>query len=387
MTKFKLLSGVREIPEEKWNLLVGDGSPFLEWGWLASLEDSGSATPERGWVPQPIVIEDKGELLAACPLYLKGHSEGEFIFDWSWAEAAQNGGIKYYPKLLAGVPFTPVTGARFLTKAGEDRKKLIQELALQLRAISEKNQMSSVHVNFCLQDETDAIEGADFQSRLGFQYHWHNREFETFDDYLGSLRSKRRNQIKRELRAINEENIEIRCLTGKEIDDSMIPVMYQIYLSTIQKNPWGRHYLNAKFFELLQDRFRKRLCFIVATRRGQPVAGTINVIKGDALYGRYWGCFEEIRHLHFTVCYYAGIRACIEKGLSRFEPGAGGHYKQLRGFDPVRTRSLHWLSDPRLAEGVRRFLAAEREESEQVISYFEEHTAHRRDKKLPFRLS
>ena len=386
MTKFKLLSGVSEIPEKKWDLLVGEESPFLEWGWLASLEDSGAAIPERGWGPQPIVIEKNGELVAACPLYLKGHSEGEFIFDWSWAEAAQNGVIKYYPKFLVGVPFTPVTGARFLTKPGEDRNHWIKELEAQLRFISEKNQISSVHINFCLQDEIDAVEGDAFQSRLSFQYHWHNIDFKTFEDYLGSLRSKRRNQIKREIRSIDEADIEIKCFVGEEIEDSMIPIMYQTYLSTNQKNPWGRQYLNEAFFELLQDRFRKRLCFILATRGGTPLAGTINVIKGDTLYGRYWGCFQEIRHLHFAVCYYAGIRACIENGLSRFEPGAGGHYKQLRGFDPVRTRSLHYLLDSRLAEGVRRFLASERKESEQVISYFEEHTAHRRDKMMRIEL-
>jgi predicted N-acyltransferase len=378
----EVVEGVRSLPQAEWDALVGGESPFLAWAWLSALEESEAASPRVGWGPQPLVARENGRLVAACPLYLKGHSEGEFVFDWGWADAAERAGINYYPKLLVGVPFTPVTGARFLVAPGEDRVNWIRQLGAGLLALSRQNDLSSIHINFCRDDEFEALAGDEYQPRIAFQYHWQNRGYRDFDDYLASLRSKRRNQVRRELRAVAEAGIEIECLVGDEIADELFPVMYRIYRATIEKNPWGRHYLNERFFELLRERFRERVCFIVARRAGEIVAGTVNIVKGDALYGRYWGCFEEVRNLHFAVCYYAAIEACIERGLARFEPGAGGHYKQLRGFDPVRTRSLHWVADARLASGVRRFLEAEREESEHVLAWYEEHTAHRRDRPL-----
>ncbi len=380
--ELEVVAGVRSVPQAEWDALVGGESPFLEWSWLAALEDSEAASPRAGWGPQPLIAREEGRLVAACPLYLKGHSEGEFVFDWGWADAAERAGITYYPKLLVGVPFTPVTGARFLVAPGENRDEWIRQLGGGLLALARQNDLSSIHINFCRTDEFDALAGDEFQPRLAFQYHWKNDGYEDFEDYLASLRSKRRNQVRRELRGVAEAGVEIECLVGDEIPDALFPVMYRIYRATIEKNPWGRHYLNEAFFELLRDRFRSRVCFIVARRGGEIIAGTVNIVKGDALYGRYWGCFEEVKHLHFAVCYYAAIEACIARGLERFEPGAGGHYKQLRGFDPVRTRSLHWLSDERLARGVRQFLEAERAESEHVLAWYEEHTAHRRDRPL-----
>lgn len=376
----EVADGVRSVPQAEWDALVGEDSPFLEWSWLAALEESEAASPRVGWGPQPLVARENGRLVAACPLYLKGHSEGEFVFDWGWADAAERAGINYYPKLLVGVPFTPVTGARFLVAPGEDRVSWIRQLGAGLLALSRQNDLSSIHINFCRDDEFEALSGEEYQPRIAFQYHWQNAGYKTFDDYLTSLRSKRRNQVRRELRSVAEAGVEIECLVGDEIADELFPVMYRIYRATIEKNPWGRHYLNERFFDLLRERFRERVCFIVARRAGEIIAGTVNILKGDALYGRYWGCFEEVKNLHFAVCYYAAIEACIERGLARFEPGAGGHYKQLRGFDPVRTRSLHWLADARLADGVRRFLEAEREESEHVLAWYEDHTAHRRDR-------
>ena len=373
-----MLSGVREIPRDAWNALVGEESPFLEWEWLASLEDAGCVGADRGWAPRPLVIREAGRLVAACPVYLKGNSEGEFVFDWGWADAAGRAGIEYYPKILVGVPFTPVTGARFLVGAGEDRAERSAQLAQALLQICESNDFSGVHVNFCLDDERSTLEKAGYLPRLGFQYHWHNRGFESFDDYLTSLRSKRRNQVRRERRELERQGIEIERLAGDAISDDLFDPMYRIYLSTIRQNPWGQQYLNRELFDLLRERFRHRLCFMVARREGEILAGTINVQKGDALYGRYWGCFEELRHLHFNVCYYAGIEHCIEHGLARFEPGAGGQYKQLRGFDAHPTWSLHHLRDPRLANAVGRFLAAEREEAGAAIDWWAEHSANRR---------
>jgi hypothetical protein len=375
---FEVADGVRALAPAEWNALVGDDSPFLEWEWLASLEESGAAAPETGWAAQPLVAREGGRLLAACPLYAKGHSEGEFVFDWGFADAAERAGIRYYPKLLVGVPFTPVTGARMLTAVGADRPALLAELAGALRALCAEQRLSSVHVNFCREDERAALEAAGFLPRLGFQYHWRNRGFRDFDDYLASLRSKRRNQVRRERRELAAQGVCVETLSGDAIPDALFPEMYRIYLATVRTNPWGRQYLSERFFELLRERFRRRLCFAVARQRGELVAGTVNVVKGDALYGRYWGAFRALRHLHFNVCYYAGIEHCVAAGLERFEPGAGGEYKQLRGFDATPTWSCHWFADRRLHDAVRRFLSRERGEAGRAIEWLTEHTAHRR---------
>ncbi len=374
-----MLTGVAEAPREEWNALVGDDSPFLEWEWLASLEEAGCLGESSGWDPRPLVLREGGKIVAACPVYVKGNSEGEFVFDWSWADAAYRAGIDYYPKLLVGVPFTPVTGARFLTLPGADRPASIGLFAEALRQICGQNELSSVHVNFCLDDERAALVEAGWMPRLGLQYHWRNDGFESFDDYLKSLRSKRRNQVRRERRALDEQGVTIERLYGDEIPEALFGPMYRIYLQTIRGNPWGRQYLNERLFELLAERFRHRMCFIVAKQGEEVVAGTVNVQKGDALYGRYWGAFRQLRFLHFNVCYYAGIEQCIEHGLARFEPGAGGNYKQLRGFDATPTWSCHHVRDPRLAQAIERYLEAERADAGNTIDYYAEKTSRKRD--------
>ncbi len=378
MPDVRLGDGVREIPASEWNALVGDESPFLEWEFLASLEEAGAVDDKGGWGARPLLVREEGRLVAACPLYVKAHSEGEFVFDWGWADAAYRAGIDYYPKLLVGIPFTPVTGRRILTAPGEEREPLLQLVAQALRQVAEGNDLSSVHVNFCQDDEREALEEAGFLTRLGFQYHWHNDGFEDFDGYLSSLRSKRRNQVRRERRELDHQRIRIDALSGDRLGPEWIDPMYEIYRSTIVKNPWGRHYLNRELFALLQERFRDRLCFVVARHDEEIVAGAVNVQKGDALYGRYWGCFQELRHLHFNVCYYAGIEHCIDRGMARFEPGAGGSYKQLRGFDATPTWSAHWLADPRLAHAVADFLERERADANHTIDWYRDNTSRKR---------
>ena len=380
MAELELGEGVRELAASEWNALVGDESPFLEWEWLASLEDAGCVGPESGWAPRPLLLREAGRLVAACPLYVKANSEGEFVFDWGWADAANRAGIAYYPKLLVGVPFTPVSGARLLTAPGEDRARRTGQLAEALAELCRGNQLSSAHVNFCRSDEHAALTAAGFLPRMGLQYHWLNPGAgSSFDDWLGALRSKRRNQVRRERRELVEQGVTIERVAGSAIPDALFRPMFQIYLTTVRGNPWGRQYLNARFFELLAERFRHRLCFVVARAGEEIVAGTVNVQKGDALYGRYWGAFRTLRHLHFNVCYYAGIEHCLEHGLSRFEPGAGGEYKQLRGFDAAPTWSFHWLADPRLRRAVEQFLARERAETGHAIDWYRAHSANKRD--------
>jgi predicted N-acyltransferase len=367
MAEIEVLDGFASVERDAWNALVGDESPFLEWEWLASLEEAGCVGPGTGWQPRPLVVRDGARLVAACPLYVKAHSEGEFVFDWSWADAAERAGIDYYPKLLVGIPFTPVTGGRFLLAPGEDGERWIPRLADALRQLCVAKGLSGVHVNFCRERETRPLEDSEYLLRVGFQYHWHNEAYDCFEDYLGRFRSKRRNQIRRERRAMDESGVEIQILRGAEIPDSVFEALFRCYRATVDAHAWGRRYLNRRFFELLQERFRSRLCAVIACRNGEVLAGTTNVLKGDALYGRYWGALAPLRHLHFNVCYYAPIEHCIAGGIQRFEPGAGGDYKFLRGFDARPTYSLHYLADPRLARAVAGFLEMERQEARRVI--------------------
>jgi hypothetical protein len=306
---------------------------------------------------------------------VKANSEGEFVFDFAWADAAHRAGLEYYPKLLVGVPFSPVSGARFLVRPGEDRAKWIARLGEALKSICESNGLSGVHVNFCRQDEAEALARLGFHPRIGLQYHWQNAGYRDFDDYLEAFRSKRRNQVRRERREMEEQGVVIETLVGDAIDDTLLDPMYAFYRTTVQAHSYGRQYLNERFFSLLIERFRHRLVFIVASQGGTPIGGTFNVEKAGVLYGRYWGATKPVRHLHFNVCYYAAVEHCIARGLTRFEPGAGGEYKQLRGFDATPTWSAHFLADRRLAGAVEQFLVRERAQAADTIDWYREHSA------------
>lgn len=371
----QLEDGVSNLAQSEWDALVGDESPFLEWNFLAALEEAGAVGGQTGWDARPLVAREDGRIVAACPLYVKGNSEGEFVFDWSWADAAYRAGIEYYPKLLVGVPFSPVSGARFLVAKGEDEGDWIRQLGAALRQICSDNDLSSVHVNFCHAAEAEALEEVGFHTRVGLQYHWHNHGYETFEDYLGAFRSKRRNQVRRERREMEKQGVTIRTYRGDDITPELVEPMFAFYLETIRVRAWGRQYLNREVFELLLDRWKDRLCLIVAEQDGEKIAGTFNVEKGDALYGRYWGATRMVRHLHFNVCYYAAVEHCIDHGLARFEPGAGGEYKQVRGFDASPTYSAHFMADPRLGAAIERFLESERENAEHTIDWYRENSA------------
>ncbi|MBJ19984.1 MAG: GNAT family N-acetyltransferase [bacterium] len=371
----QLEEGVAQLPRNEWDHLVGDESPFLEWAFLASLEEAGALDKESGWDARPLVAREEGRLVAACPLYVKTNSEGEFVFDHSWADAAYRSGIQYYPKLLVGVPFSPVAGARFLVAPEADRALWIERLAAALRELCQGNELSSIHVNFCRADEAEALSPLGYHTRVGLQYHWHNHGYGDFEDYLAAFRSKRRNQIRRERREMEKQGVAITTYTGDEITPELIDPMFRFYLETIRVRAWGRQYLNREVFELLVERFRDRLCFVIAEHEGEKIAGTFNVEKGDTLYGRYWGATRMVRHLHFNVCYYAAIEHCIAQGFVRFEPGAGGEYKQVRGFDAVPTYSAHFLPDARFAAAVERFLESERAQAEDTIGWYRDRSA------------
>jgi len=375
----RVLDGVRAVPADAWNALVGAGSPFLEWEWLVTLEDAGTVRPETGWLPQHLTLWQDETLIGACPLYVKGHSMGEFVFDQGWAHAAERAGMAYYPKLLVGVPFTPVAGARLLAAPGiEDTMRPL--LAEAIEQLCREQQLSSVHVNFCLPEEAAALEERGWLTRTGWQYHWINQGYRSFDDYLAALRSKRRNQTRRERRELAAQGVTLETLTGDAITPALAPVMYALYRATVDDNPWGRPYLTERFFPLIIERFRSRLCFILARQGGEIVAGTFNVQKGDALYGRYWGAHRMLRHLHFNVCYYAAVEHCIAQGLARFEPGAGGEFKHMRGFDARETRSVHFVRDRRLRTAIADFLVREGAAVQEEMAWFDSRTAMKRNR-------
>jgi uncharacterized protein len=357
----RVVQRIAEVGREDWDGLAAGLSPFLKWDWLDSLEQSGCVNDKTGWLPHHIVVEKDGVLIGACPMYLKLHSMGEFVFDYEWAEAAHHAGIQYYPKMLVGVPFTPVTGHRFLTAVSEDRAALVRFMGQALGKIAADNKISSVHVNFCLSDEREALEQVGFFPRVGIQYHWQNRDFKTFDDYLASFRSDRRNKVKRERRAVAERGITIRAYEGGELTTSHLRTMFRLYKGHVDRLYYGRQYLTQEFFEQLQRRFADNLSLMLAERDGKIIAGTFNVRDDTAMYGRYWGCFEEHPFLHFNVCYYSAIEHSIRLGLERFEAGAGGSFKQLRGLDPEHTTSVHYIVDGKFRRAVERFLHQERE--------------------------
>jgi len=377
--RIAVVNGLTAVRQAEWDALADDGSPFLEWGWLASLEESGCVGADAGWLPQHLVLRDGERLIGACPLYVKTHSQGEFVFDHGWAEAARRGGIDYYPKLLVAAPFTPATGLRFLSHPAVERPTVVRALATALKEICERQAFSSAHVNFCTADEAAVLAQLGFIERTGYQFQWINPGWQTFDDYLGAFRSKRRTQIKRERRELETQGVTITVHAGEAIPESLVQPMFRLYRRTVDKLYWGRQYLNTDLFELLYRRWRERLCFVVARRGETIVGGTVNVRKGDVLYGRYWGAFEELRYLHFNVCYYAAIDWCLQQGITRFEPGAGGEFKHLRGFDARATICMHYLTDPRLARAVTDYLVQERAAIEREITWMGEQSALKRE--------
>jgi len=357
----KIIQKISEVARAEWNRLLGEGSPFMKWDWLDSLEQCGCVNEETGWLPHHIIVERGGKIVGGCPMYLKLHSMGEFVFDFEWADYAHRQGIRYYPKMLVGVPFTPVTGPRFLTDSREDRQRLIRFIGQALIQAARENKISSVHVNFCLKDEGEALEQIGFMPRIGLQYHWHNRGYDSFDDYLAAFRSDRRTKIKRERRAISEQGITIRAVRGEELRPAHLQTMFQLYKAHIDGLYYGREYLTQGFFEELFRRFAPYVCLMLAERDSKIIAGTFNIQDHAVLYGRYWGAFEEERYLHFNVCYYSAIEHCIRHGLERFEAGAGGSFKQLRGLEPQPTRSFHYIVHEAFRRIVERHLRQETE--------------------------
>ena len=358
---------IAEVPAAQWDACARGGSgsarppnPFVSHAFLSALEDSGSATRDTGWLPQHLLFEDaQGRLLACMPCYLKGHSQGEYVFDHGWAEAYMRAGGDYYPKLQAAVPFSPVPGPRLLVR-GETARIERQALLLEAgRTLTNELDVSSLHITFMSQDEWKLAGELGYLQRTDRQFHWHNAGYETFDDFLGALASRKRKTIRRERRAALDEDIEIEWITGRDITEAHWDAFFTFYMDTGARK-WGRPYLTREAFSRLGESMAGELLLVMAKRGGDYIAGALNVIGADTLYGRYWGALESHDFLHFEVCYYQAIDYAIAHGLARVEAGAQGEHKLARGYLPTETYSAHYIADARLRRAVADFLAQER---------------------------
>lgn len=361
MLTFRVLEHIHDVPREAWDALVDEGaSPFVEHAWLACLEEAGCVGQGTGWLPRHLALYEGGELVAAAPAYLKTQSEGEFVFDWSWADLADRMGIDYYPKIVLAVPFTPATGHRVLSSPKRDRASIVAQFARVLRDLVRELGLSSAHVLFPGETEAREWQAAGWALRYGVQFHWANAEFRDFEAFLARLPQKKRTQIRRERGQLAKDGVTLETLKPAELTPEIAGTMYELYLTTVDKYFYGRRYLNRRFFELVATRFAHRLAWTVAKQEGRIIASAFNVKKADSLYGRYWGTFVELPFLHFNVCYYHGIDEAIREGLQTFNPGAGGEHKRVRGFLPTMTYSAHHIEHPRFRTIVESFLERER---------------------------
>ena len=347
----KIASGVSGLNGAAWDRLAG-ADPFVDHAFLSALEDSGSVGPGTGWTPAPILVEDEAShLVAAAPAYLKTHSQGEYVFDHGWADAWERAGADYYPKLQVAVPFTPVPGPRLLGARP-------QQLLAAIEAVTVQNAMSSAHITFIDDSGAAECEQRGWLIRHGIQYHWLNRGYASFEDFLASLRSIKRKAIRKE-RAAARSGLEFRVLRGAEIGRAEWDAMWAFYQDTGSRK-WGHPYLTREFFDLVGERMGERLLLFLACRGSHPIAGALNVVGPETLYGRYWGCTEEVPFLHFELCYLQAIEWAIEHGLNQVQAGAQGEHKLARGYEPVITRSAHFIPNRGFRQAVADFLDTER---------------------------
>ncbi|KQN36684.1 hypothetical protein ASG37_13995 [Sphingomonas sp. Leaf407] len=369
----RIAQGVRAVPADQWDACAGPGNPFLSHAFLAALEESGSVGGRSGWQALPVIVDDAGGVPAAiAPAYAKAHSQGEYVFDHGWADAWGRAGGDYYPKLQIAVPFTPVPGPRLLLRDGAQASALIAGL----EAVVTQNGLSSAHATFVTDEQLPLFEAAGWLTRAGTQFHWANRGYAGFDDFLGDLASRKRKAIRKE-RAAAVAGLTIRHLSGADIRPDHWDAFWRFYQDTGSRK-WGQPYLTRSFFPLLSQAMGDRVLLILAERDGVPIAGALNLIGDDALYGRYWGAVEEVPFLHFELCYYQAIDAAIARGLARVEAGAQGEHKLARGYTPVTTWSAHFLPDPGFRAAVADFLTRERAAVAQEQEYLGELAPFRR---------
>jgi hypothetical protein len=369
------------IPAERWNVLSGASkdhsggvyNPFLSHAYLSALEQSGSATAKTGWLGQHLLLEGAdGQVRGGLVCYLKSHSQGEYVFDHGWADAFERAGGRYYPKLQSSVPFTPATGPRLLTAHGEAERPVQDALAAGLKELARRHDASSAHATFVPETEIPAFEQAGFLHRTDQQFHFNNDGYSSHANFLETLASRKRKALKKERRAALENGISIDWLTGSDLTEAIWDQFFAFYMDTGGRK-WGRPYLTREFYSLIGERMPDDILLVMARRNGRYIAGAINFIGGDALYGRHWGCIEDHPFLHFEVCYHQAIDFAIAKGLKRVEAGAQGEHKLARGYMPVTTHSAHFFTHSGLARAVGDYLERERRDVEETAEILAEH--------------
>lgn len=384
----RIAGSFEEIDPADWATLSGTSrgesgyNPFVSHAFLSAMDESGSAVPEAGWMGHHLLLEESGRLIGAVPCYLKNHSQGEYVFDHGWADAYQRAGGRYYPKLQASVPFTPATGPRLLVRNGGDVERVTGLLAEALSQVTRKIGASSAHVTFLPQDELPPLTDAGFLHRTDQQFHFINRGYADHEAFLAELSSSKRKNLRKERRAAVENGITIDWLTGSDLTEDIWDQFFRFYIDTGSRK-WGRPYLTRSFYSLIGERMADEVLLVMAKRNGRYVAGAINFIGADALYGRHWGCIEDHPFLHFEVCYHQAIDFALSKGLARVEAGAQGEHKLARGYEPVTTHSAHYIAHPGLRRAVADYLEHERREVAQMSDYLGEHTPFRKGDRQP----
>jgi predicted N-acyltransferase len=369
--------GIGDVDAATWDRLANPDparrNPTLRHAFFQALEDSGSIGPETGWLPRHLSARDEtGQVRAVLPLYLKAHSYGEYVFDQGWADAYERHGQHYYPKLLSAVPVTPVPGRRLLAADPVADAGYVDALAAAVVDRVRRHKLSSAHITFLTEPEAARLSELGWLTRVGQQFHWTNAGYDSFDDFLDTLASRKRKALRRERREALSAGITVEWLVGRDITEGHWDTFFAFYMDTGSRK-WGTPYLNRRFFSLLGERMGEDVLLVLCRRAGRTIAGALNLIGGDALYGRYWGCIEQHPFLHFEVCYYQAIDFAVSRKLARVEAGAGGDHKLVRGYQPVPTYSSHWIADARFRDAIDSYLGRERSYVEQETAALSEH--------------
>lgn len=360
----EVLRSVADISPARWEALRRDSYPFFRHDFLLGLETSGCTTAREGWEPAHLRLRDGERDLAILPAFRKTHSYGEYVFDWAWADAWRRMGLSYYPKLLTAAPFTPATGPRLLHDEALDPTALWSVLAEQMPELSRTLECSSWHVLFPRRDDAHALREAGLHTRHQVQFHWYNRGYRDFDDFLDRFASRKRKSLRRERRRVEEQGVSLRMLDGTQLTDRDWATFHRFYQMTYAKRSGHGGYLTRGFFLDVAPGLGEQVLMAIAERDGEPIAGALYFRDSETLYGRYWGCIEEYDCLHFEACYYQGIEYCIREGLKRFDPGAQGEHKIQRGFEPTTTLSCHWIAQSELDDAIGDFTEREQQQSE-----------------------
>ncbi len=355
LLKTQIHTSIHEISADAWNACVSTDDPFSRHEFLSALEDSQCVHRKTGWMGQHLALYEQDRLMGCAILYLKSHSYGEYVFDWSWADAYERAGGRYYPKLQCAVPFTPVSGHRLLCHPDATERHKNQLISALLEHAKSLN-VSSLHVTFARKEECEAFTQHGFHTRVGHQYHWDNHDYQTFDDFLAALSSSKRKSIRKERRKVQDSGIELKTLNGAEIEEHHWDAFFEFYMDTSGRK-WGHPYLNRPFFSMLGERLGETIVLVLAYEGEKIIAGALNLKGNQTLYGRYWGCLEDYKFLHFEACYYQAIEYAIRHNLLRVEAGAQGQHKIQRGYLPTETYSAHWLKDSAFEQAVKEFLA------------------------------